>query len=197
MKNKYAPEAGTHINRACAEACEIAKKTGEYVSFDFNQIILTATPETDAVSLSKEYDRVSDERRQSYLESPEGKAAAEKRAAEIVEKIGKVDALVSKLSGILKIGDVGNLMDWLESFTPAADDIAVKIDHARLAEMMEAGGYIENDGCGNPPEWFNTQERMGCYIVGQAIACLRRGMSPHPVTLGFIEKWRQLDGLNS
>ena len=196
MKTKYDPGAGTHINRACAEACEIAKETGEDVSFDFNEIILTATPETDAVSLAKEYARLSEERRQAYLESPQGKVAAEKRAAEIVEKIGKVDALVSALPEILQNGDMGNLIGWLESFTLPADDIAVKIDHARLAGMLEGAGYVENDGCGNPPEWFSTRERMGRYIVGQAIACLRRGLPPHGVTLGFIKKWRGLNGSN-
>ena len=182
MKTQYDPGAGTHINRACAEASEIAKENGEEISF--NDIILTATPEMDAEELVNEYSRKSEERRKAYLESEEGKRAAEKRAAEIVEKNGKVNALVAALPEILKTGGLGNLMDWLESFTIPADDIAVKINH----------GYIENDGVGNSPEWLSTQDRMGRYIIGQAISCLRMNMPPHGVTLGFVKKWR---GLNS
>jgi hypothetical protein len=93
MKPEDDPGAGTHINRACEEACEIANETGEEVSFNFNDIILTATPQTEAAELANEYSRKSEERRKAYQESEEGKRATEKRAAEIVEKNGKVNAL--------------------------------------------------------------------------------------------------------
>lgn len=192
MKTAYNPGAGTHISRACFEACAIAKGSGENISFDFNEISLTATPETDPVALANEYGRLTEERRRAYLNSPEGKASAEKRSAEIAEKTGKVNALLLALPEILKRKDLTPLMDWLQSFTAFADDVAVKLDHTKLARTLEGAGYIENDGCGNPPSWFNTRERMGRYIVGQAIACLHRNMPPHPVTLNFVERWRAL-----
>jgi hypothetical protein len=196
MKTQYDPGAGTHINRACKEACEIANETGEEISFNFNDIILTATPEADSEELANEYSRKSEQRRKAYQESEEGKRAAEKRAAEIVEKNDKVNALVAALPEILKNGNMGNLMDWLEFFTLPADDIAVKINHGQIADLLESAGYVENDGVGNPPDWFSNQDRMGRYIVGQAISCLRMNMPPHGVTLGFVKKWRGLNCSN-
>jgi hypothetical protein len=103
---------------------------------------------------------------------------------------------VATLPEILKNGNMGNLMDWLESFTLPADDIAVKINHGYIAGLMEGAGYVENDGVGNSPEWFSNQERMGRYIVGQAIACLKSGMPPHGITLSFVAKWRGLNCSN-
>lgn len=188
----YTPTAGMHIKAACAEACKIADADNEDVGFSFNGIDLVATPSTGPDVLAEEWERISDERAEAYRNSPEGRAEAARRAEEIAFKKSHVKALVDGLPEVLRGGGMAVLMGWLEEFTCVADDVGIGLDHAELQNMFIAAGYVTGYGVGNPPEWFNTSDRLGRYIVGQVMSCLQSKMPPHPMTVSFISEWRRL-----
>lgn len=183
----YDPHAGTHIASACKEAVAIAMQERQNVQFSFNGIELLATPDSVPAKLEAEFTAKLEAAAKAYRESPKGIAEAQKRTAEIARKQRSVNTALAVLKHI--VADHDKLMLWLKSFTEDADDIGVQFTKSLLAEELEAAGYTENEHVGQKPEWFCTRERMAHYIVGQAINCLRRGMGPHPVTRGFVEKY--------
>lgn len=185
------PEAGSHINAVCEQACAMAAQDNDLVTFTFNDVLLVASPTTDWRELSKEYSRKCDEAREAYLKSPEGIAATEKRNQEVSYRQETVSRLIYKLPIVLA-KSLDAVIEWLKEFTSPADDIGVKFNASDVARTFIAYGYKENYGVGEKPEWFNTRDRMGRYIIGQAINCLKSGMAPHGVTYTFIEKYKAL-----
>ena len=188
----YEPSPGTRIETACDEAVNMAKQIGSTVRFKFNDVELTATPTTKPHSIVSEWQQESKRLSEKYRNSPQGRAAAKARTAEISRLKTQSEALLMSLSSILLSGSTDELMGWLKSFAPISDDVCVKFDTAAVAAKFEAAGFKENEGVGKKPEWFNTRNRMARYIIGQAINCLKRGMPPHPITVSFIEKYESL-----
>jgi hypothetical protein len=189
---RYVPSAGSHIDRACEEACRYAATDNDIVAFTFNGITLVANPKTDWRELSKQYSEKSDQRREDYRKSPEGIAAATQRADDVAKKQKIVSDLIYALPKVLAGGRLDDAITWLKQFTNPADDIEVKFNASEVARSFIAYGWKENDCVGEKPEWFNSKYRMGRYIVGQAINCLKMGMAPHGITLSFIEKYEAL-----
>jgi hypothetical protein len=74
---KYESMPGYHISTCCKEAVEIAQREFCHVEFDFNDIALTATPDTDPDILAKSYSDECDRRRRERQASPEYKAEQE------------------------------------------------------------------------------------------------------------------------
>lgn len=188
----YTPSCGEHINTACGEATRIARKNGLPVTFDFNGIKLTATPDRTAMDIVADYDRETERRAEEYRNSKEGRLEAARRKKRIRELGTKADKLLSEIDKVLGSKSLYEVMDWLKEFVPVADDISVTFDKKALAAKFEAAGFMENEGVGRKPEWFVTRERMGRYIVGQAISMLKAGMSPHPITVSFVDKYKAL-----
>ena len=186
----YDPHAGTRIATACKEAVAMAMNGRQNVQFSFNGVELLATPDSVPAKLEAEFTAKMEADAKAYRESPKGIEDAKKRTAEILRKQRSVNTSLAVLKDI--VADHDKLMLWLKSFTEDADDIGVQFTKSRLADELEAAGYDENEHVGQKPEWFCTRERMAHYIVGQAITCLRRGMGPHPVTLGFVDKYFKL-----
>ncbi len=83
-------------------------------------------------------------------------------------------------------------MSLLRELTEKADDCGVKFSTSALADSLEAAGYKENENVTDDPDWLNTKDRLGRYIIGQIINCLRSGMPPHPVALKFISEYEAL-----
>lgn len=197
----YEPSAGTRIEHACDEAVKLAKRSGATVRFKFNDVELKATPDLKPDEIVDDWRRESARLSEEYRNSPEGRAEAARRAAEIVSKQDAVTAAIRSLPGLVENNNMDHLMGWLHSFVEHADDIGVDMNaaanlngggHEWIAILFESKGYKENHHVGQSPEWFNTRERMGQYIIGQAINCLRRGMPPHPITQSFVAKYYAL-----
>jgi hypothetical protein len=74
MKN-YEPGAGEHIVKAAASAIELAKASGDFVSFFFNDVQLVVSKDSTPEEVGAEYNRITDRRHKEYLASPAGKAA--------------------------------------------------------------------------------------------------------------------------
>ena len=182
----YNPSAGTHIGFACKEAVAMAMNKGANVEFKFNDISLTATPESTPALLEAKFAEESQASSERYRNSPEGKLSSRKRGVEIASKQTRIDALVSVLPSI---ADLDGIVKWIGDFANDADDIGVRYSTAAVQSAIESKGYVANDLCGNPPEFFSTRERMGRYIAGQAISCLKSGMGPHPISLKFCEQY--------
>jgi hypothetical protein len=187
----YEPPGGTHIATACKEAVAMAMNGRQNVQFTFNGVELLATPDSVAAKMEAEFITKLEADAKAYRESARGIAEAKRRADEVKQKQRRLTAALSDLPRL--IGNQDHLMQWLKSFTEDADDIGVQFTKSRLADELEAAGYAENEHVGQKPEWFCTRERMAHYIVGQTINCLRRGMGPHPVTCGFVEKYFNIE----
>lgn len=188
----YTPSCGEHINTACREATRIARKNGLPVTFEFNGVKLTATPDRAAADIVADYNRETERRAEEYRNSEEGRLAAARREKQIYELGAKADWLLGEVDKVLAMKRLNKVMDWLKEFVPVADDISVTFDKKALAAKFEEAGFMENEGVGQKPEWFSTRERMGRYIVGQVISMLKAGMPPHPMTVRFVDKYKAL-----
>ncbi len=70
---KYEPGCGSHISGACKEAVEMAQRESCNVEFEFNEIRIIASPDSDPEKLVRFYDEESERRHQAYISTPEYK----------------------------------------------------------------------------------------------------------------------------
>lgn len=188
--NSYEPLGGTTINQACAEALAIANMSGHDVTFKFNDTELVAKPGGNSAAMVDEWKSARQIARAKWEASPEGikyKCEASERSA---KAINETNDLLYTLSGVLRNGNLDELMTWLAKFAPASDHIdASKIyDKNALAKILEDAGYVSGEFVGQK-EQLNNRANFGRYIVGQAISCLRAGVPPHPVTVDFVKRY--------
>lgn len=186
----YHPGVGTHISDACAGLVAFAQEHGEPAEMSFNDETIVAEPNDSADGLVSRFHTASEMRAQQWRNSAAGVAEAQRRSEDIARKQSAIDTLLKNWPVVQPLG-WSVVMSWAEALTENADDIGVKLDHRALAATLEASGYEENSGVGQKPEWFNTPERLGGYIMGQVINCLKSGMPPHQVIGGFIERFRR------
>jgi len=186
----YEPLAGSHITKACDEAIGLAKESGNPVSFKFNDIALRVLPDDQSSVLVARWQSLLDDRQRAYRESPAGRKAAAERAETVKRKQVELDSCVEALPKILRADNHLNaLVYWLVEIVEPADDVDVAWDSAAVADRLIAAGYSENEYAGHEPEWFNSRERMGRYLLGQAINCMKKGLPPHSITLSFAQKY--------
>lgn len=187
----YIPSGGERIEHACHEATRLARQHNALCRFDFNDVRLIAAPKKSPGTLLWEWEWTNKRERSAYRNSAKGREDARRRAAEIVSRQAKVTFLINDLPNACSAG-LDKVMFWLSAFTEVADDIGVTWDHAYVKALLEGAGYKENAHVGRKPHEFTARQIMGEYIVGQAINCMGIGMPPHPVTLGFVEKYFEL-----
>lgn len=188
----YEPGVGIHIDDACKEAVAMAQRLKTPIDFSFNEIELVAFPDSDAIGLSQGYSAAREKRVQAYRESPEGKKAAQERAAEIARKQDLHDSLVRGLKTAINTG-MDSVIAWLRPFQEASDYRGVKSDFVAVIATFEAAGYEANENTGLPRAHYSSRPIMGRYIIGQAIACMKNGMPPHQITHTFAEKYFSLN----
>jgi hypothetical protein len=191
---EYIPDIGMEITQAARNAILLAKAYQEPVSFKFNDVPLEVDADCDPVAVAGKYATVCAERAEAYRKSPEGIAAAERRSREVVDKQLKCDQLVAYLPVIHTITEV---VYWLDKYTEVADDVGVDASQRLVLQILEDKGYVANEHVGQPPGWFCFQDRLGRYIVGQAMECLFKGMPPHPVLRTFVDKYRTMSATTS
>jgi hypothetical protein len=189
----FEPSAGTRIDEACRQAVALAVEHDTEVRFVFNDIALSAKPTDRPQLLADRWHSILTAKQEAYERSPEGIAAKAARANAIIRQQAELDAIVDALPKILRVdGHLDALVKWVKEITSAADDVAVKWSPQVVADQLEAAGYQENEHVGQSPDWFNCRERMGRYIVGQAINGMRIGMGPHPIAQSFADRYFKL-----
>ena len=210
----YTPEAGTQISFACEEAINIADRHHDEVSFDFNGVNVIAKPGGLPGALVQEWSDIQQRQAEEYRKTPEYKEKKLQRDKEVATKSARIKELLEDFAPLVERAFLDKaieyrmhdllpsnphkylekIIDWIDEFTPLADDIGVQGDYdtTLLAQQLEAAGFFEGEGVGQDPEWFSTREKMGRYIIGQVLSFLKKGMSPHPMTNSFIEKYREL-----
>lgn len=184
-------DPGTHILAACKEAIEAAKKHGEPVMFDFNGIGMTAHHDGDALGMMHDWNIKAQQKAEEYRRSPAGIKAAQEAAQRARDNQAKVDELLGTLRQA--VNRVDTLVDWLAEFCVPADHVNVTYDKSVIIESIRHAGYVKNYGVGDPPESFGTRDRMGRYIIGQALTnMMEHDLPPHPITTTFAERFRRL-----
>jgi hypothetical protein len=189
----YEPMAGDHISTACRKAIALAIRGGTLVTFRFNGIPMTVRPSDPPDRAVKRWEALSAAHAAAWRESPEGQAAAAEAERRRVDCQRKTDALVARLPGVVK--ELGPLVRWCVEFGKAADHMDVEWNLSAVADTIEAAGWREKAHVGRAEADFAGNPQMiGEYIVGQAMACLRKGMPPHP---GLTEKFAREAGFLS
>jgi hypothetical protein len=140
------------------------------------------------------FDRKLKENHEKYLHSDEYKALQQKQAEELAQRQNIMDtSIMPTFADIVECGHLDYIMSWLKQFTENSDYIGVTYDKKYIADFLELNGFKENEHVGKSKEFFNTKENMAHYIIGQVINCLRKGITPHHVTLKFIDDYFLLD----
>ncbi len=129
--------AGNHISIACEEAVALAMKNGCNVEFDFNEIKLTATPETIPAVLAQSYSEECARRHEAYIATPEYKAREEEYQRKERERKAKVDYVLADAPANMTLSDPDG---WKKACDANKDGYggAVMTYAERWARIMEA-----------------------------------------------------------
>jgi hypothetical protein len=134
---RYESMPGNHISTACKEAVEMARRDSCNVEFDFNEITLTAKPDTDPAALAQSYSDECERRHRAYTASPEYKARQEEAERKERERKAKVDAVLADAPANMTLRDPEG---WKKACDANQDPYggAVMTYAERWARMMEA-----------------------------------------------------------
>lgn len=129
---KYEPLAGENISETAKKMVALANKSKDTVNAKFNDIELTAKPDSNADAIVKFYQTESSRRHEEWKKSPEGKRAA--REAEEARK--RADAACAE--GILPFR-VKDADGWKKSVDNNTDGYGSGVISyaARWANLME------------------------------------------------------------
>jgi hypothetical protein len=128
---------GDHLTKVCAEAVRIAKAETCIVEFEFNEIHLKATPDTEAATLIAAYDAACEAARIAYAASPECKARAEAAEERERERAAKVAELLAIAPANMTLKDEAGWKLSVEK-NPDPYGSAVNTYAERWARLMEA-----------------------------------------------------------
>lgn len=184
---EYHPLGGVHIRSAIREALQLARRYNRPVRFRFNGRRMTASNRLSARHIERQWEHATAAASLAYRRSPEHAAETARSIADITAKQATVTALVAVLPTVTTLD---GMMAWLHGFTDPADRVGVKYDQIAVAAQLEKMGFVDGEGVGDGTP--ATSEKMGRWIVSQAINCLRHGIGPHPVTLRFVQDYLAL-----
>ena len=181
--------AGADIADVCQHMADIANRERAPVKVKFNDIELVATPGVGATFLLAQYWAESQAKSEAYKNSPKGKTTKAEMDAKIQHAREEMARLVESLPSVLS--DESALMEWCASYAEHGDWTGVDCQGAYVMCQLESFACC-NEHVGASPEWLQEQStRMAKYIVGQVINCLRSGMPAHPMTITFVERYRE------
>ena len=192
-ESKYDPLPGTDISDACRDALVIATRTGSPVGFRFNGVQVQAQPGQLIDEVIAGYLQECERRAEAYRNSPEGKRAAAEAEADRQRFQERTDALMRQLPEAVQSLD--SLVRWCVAMSQSADRAGVTWDHAMAARTIVDAGYPANLHIRLPKSAFKKSTKLvGEWLVGQAVACMLKGMPPHPITEMFARDAGFLDG---
>ncbi|NNM75098.1 hypothetical protein [Enterovirga aerilata] len=181
---------GTHIDHAATLLVEAARASADGEAWaTFNGIDIRACGSSDSAEIVRQWRAESDRQDEAYRQSPEGRAAAARSAAEVEELQERHDALVHELASIHPADHVA-LLDWLCRLQPCSDRVGVRVDSDTIVKVLEQAGYRANANVG-PAYRPDDRENVFRYLVGQALDGLKNGPAIHPILLKFAAEWRE------
>lgn len=184
--------AGSHIYRAAIDLVAAAKKHGR-ASGMFNDIELTATPDTEPDAIVAHYDRECETRATAYKNSPEGKRAAREAQERRTAAQATHDALMSRLP-TLDWSDDAAILKWLCDMQQPSDHVGVAVSRNVIVSEFEKRGYRVGENCGKDYK-DGDRENMVRYLIGQALDGLKNGPAIHPILHKFAADWRDRFGI--
>lgn len=189
---EYSGSPGEHISKSAAKCLEWSRETGDTVRLVFNDVELVVDSTCHTVdSLVELFDYKREQAIQAWRASPEGQLSARRDEIRRLEHQTIHDQLMECL--LVTAGDEERLMDWLASYSDAADHVGVEgKDYLRVCSVLEIYGYVAGDCVGLSQAEFENPRVMARYIAGQAICCMQAGMPPHPMTQKFVDQYRDL-----
>jgi hypothetical protein len=185
---EYTATCGEHIDTSIKNACALAVNKNKNVFFNFNDDTIRVTPNSDVQEIKREREERLIKKQKEYESSDEFKNIKIKAELDLASTQIQIGSLINLLLND-KVVTLDELMKWLKKFADVADRIGVTYNKTELIDWFTKNGYVMGYGVGQPPEFFETKERLGRYIVGQAMSCLNSGMGPHPVTINFVDKY--------
>jgi hypothetical protein len=192
MPLTYEPSPGTHIATASREAAALAVQHRRAVTFNFNDICVIAWPGDSPEYIEAQWTCTHDRKAKQWHDGPGGRKHQEWKRAEDAKHQEATDALCRRLPDAIA-GSLDAVVAWCAELSEVADWCGVNWDKCRVRRMLENAGYREGENVGQPQDWFTTRDRLGRYIVGQALNCMAMGMPPHPMTRVFAERYAKLE----
>lgn len=188
MTFDYIPSPGEHVAGAAANLIEIAKRRGTPARMSFNDIEVTARPESTADEIAAAFDAKLKEASSRYRASPEGIASAKASADERATLQAKHDALMARLPSLDFKSDVA-VLDWLCEMQDPSDRSGVIVERKAIVETFANHGYVAGVNCGS---LFRAEDRDNVHrwLVGQALDGLDTGPAIHHVIHKFAAEWR-------
>lgn len=200
----YIPGLGLSIDRTAAEAIILATKHGVPITYKHNDFEVTAYPitEQDVLEIAKAADRQRDKIVAAFNADMAAKSAAYRKspayavdfaieASRIVTCQNAVDSCMAKLNDTIRKGEAP-LLVLLSRLTENADVAGVRFDHKRLIRVLERFGYRADDMIDLPKDSYRNKRTAARFIVGSALACLKMGFPPHPMTVNFVAAYLKL-----
>ena len=177
---------GCHIDEAARMLVRAAREHG-YVYGNFNEITLQADRASTAEVIIEYFYGELKRRDDAYRNSPQGKAAAAKNAAEIAETQQRYDAMVASLSS-LNFNNDEAVLNWICEAQEPSDRVGIDQRRAIVLKAFADHGWYPAVNCG---ETFNGDDRDNFvrWIVGQALDGLRT-VAIHSLVHKFADQWR-------
>ncbi|MEZ0262543.1 MAG: hypothetical protein ACAH80_16180 [Alphaproteobacteria bacterium] len=187
----FEPQCGDGIDECIATSIKEAKALGEPITLHFNDNVLKITGESKAAAVKKEKDEQSRKRWEAYKKTPAYAKAQAREKAERERDQKKIDELMASLDGALAKG-IGAAVGWMKDYAAVADNITLKTDHGTVLKKVLAAGYKEDAHVGEHEKLKENYAAAGEYIMGQAIACMKEGFAPHPITGKFAAEFARI-----
>lgn len=190
---------GSSIDWCVQECVAKARSSGENVTLlNFNGVDVICTPTTTVEEALKSWRDGMDRNAETWRNSPEGKRAAQEAEERAINAQRQVDRLLAQLEDFGDAVATDILITWLAEFSEHADHIAVKYDRNGLIAKLESFGYKANAHVAKTEKEKKAvknwkRQTMAEYIIGQAISCMKSGMSPHPnLTPRFAQEYAEM-----
>lgn len=190
MTTTFTPLAGTTITTAAEQLVNRAKLNRCVTNMTFNDVVLTAHPNTNPDDIVRIYHEESARRSKAYRESPEGKAAARKQQERMAQLQRKHDELMVQLPKLDFKNDVA-LLDWICAYQEPSDTIGIVQQQAVVIKAFEDHGYRAGVNTGKDFK-ENDRKNFADYIIGQVLSCLKGPVGAvHQITHKFVEDWKK------
>jgi len=178
---------GEHIDNYAERVAQAALNSDVVVMFNGIEFTLPKG-EHDSADITEKWKKLSDERDEKYLNSPEGKVATEAGKRDIKEKQEKINELTKQLD-TLDFSDVKEVLEWCVAFQGPSDRIGVKKNKNKIISKFAEYGYFPGVNTGSRYK-AEDRENSARYIIGQALSGIADIGAIHHVINRFYDEWK-------
>jgi hypothetical protein len=169
---------GEHVSMSAKNAIAMAAQYNRKVRMRFSNIALTVNKRLSVKHVVGTWQHMVDARQLRYQNSPAGRAAKAKRAAEIAANQSQLDALMMNLPASKEVAAA-----WIAKWVPLSDGVGVDRRGPIVAEALRSIGFVSGKHVGAPDFKAGTASPMMRieYIAGQVISMLESVGCVHPM----------------